>query len=77
MSGEKRIGNQLARVAHRTKTDTSIPPSERNDRWLTPLGIVEALGLFDLDPGDFDAEKLLASGLPGVAFDLRVGDTNT
>lgn len=24
--------------------------SERNDRWLTPLSIIEALGTFDLDP---------------------------
>ena len=44
------MGNQLARVAHRTTTDTSIAPSERNDRWLTPLPIVNALGVFDLDP---------------------------
>lgn len=44
------MGNQLARVAHRTTTRTDLPPSMRNDRWLTPLSIVRALGHFDLDP---------------------------
>lgn len=44
------MGNQLARVAHRTTTKTDLPPGERNDRWLTPLSIVDALGVFDLDP---------------------------
>jgi hypothetical protein len=44
------MGNQLARVAHRTTTRTDLPPNMRNDRWLTPLSIVRALGHFDLDP---------------------------
>lgn len=44
------MGNQIARTAHRTVIDGSKPPSERNDRWLTPLSVVEALGQFDLDP---------------------------
>ena len=43
-------GNQLARTAQRTVIDTSLPPSQRNDRWLTPLTVIEALGEFDLDP---------------------------
>lgn len=44
------MGNQLARVAHRTTSRQDIPPHERNDRWLTPLPIIDALGIFDLDP---------------------------
>jgi hypothetical protein len=44
------MGNQIARTAHRTTTRTDIPPSERNDRWLTPPWIVARLGVFDLDP---------------------------
>ena len=44
------MGNQVARHAHRTKIDSTIDPNERNDRWLTPKHIVEALGPFDLDP---------------------------
>lgn len=44
------MGNQIARTAHRTVIDTSLPPNERNDRWLTPPTIVESLGEFDLDP---------------------------
>ena len=44
------MGNQIARHAHRTKIDSTVPPSERNDRYLTPAHIVEALGPFDLDP---------------------------
>ena len=44
------MGNQVARHAHRTKIDSTIDPNERNDRWLTPKYIVEALGPFDLDP---------------------------
>lgn len=50
------LGNQVARTAHRTSSSRVIPPAERNDRWLTPLPIVEALtsgvGVrgFDLDP---------------------------
>jgi hypothetical protein len=44
------MGNQLARVAHRTTTRTDLPPNMRNDRWLTPLPIIRALGDFDLDP---------------------------
>lgn len=43
-------GNQIARVACRTVIDTNLPPSQRNDRWLTPPNVVEALGRFDLDP---------------------------
>lgn len=41
---------QVARTACRTIIDTSLPPSKRNDRWLTPTTVVEALGSFDLDP---------------------------
>lgn len=48
------MGNMAARVAVRTSTkaDRFDPSffSKRNDRWLTPLPIVEALGAFDLDP---------------------------
>lgn len=44
------MGNQIARTAHRTIIDTTIPPHKRNDRWLTPTTVVEALGRFDLDP---------------------------
>ena len=44
------MGNQIARTAHRTIITSTVPPSERNDRWLTPSHIVEALGEFDLDP---------------------------
>ena len=44
------MGNQIARTAHRTVIDTSVPPSRRNDRWLTPLTVIDALGRFDLDP---------------------------
>ena len=44
------MGNQVARTAHRTIIDVSKPPSQRNDRWLTPPAVVEALGKFDLDP---------------------------
>lgn len=44
------MGNQIARTACRTVIDTSLPPNERNDRWLTPPTIVESLGVFDLDP---------------------------
>jgi hypothetical protein len=43
-------GNQIARTAQRTVIDLSVPPSKRNDRWLTPPEVVEALGEFDLDP---------------------------
>lgn len=43
-------GNQVARHAHRTKIEPSAEPNKRNDRWLTPPDIVEALGPFDLDP---------------------------
>lgn len=43
-------GNQIARTAGRTVIDTTLPPSKRNDRWLTPPTLVEALGSFDLDP---------------------------
>ena len=44
------MGNQLARTAHRTVINSSLPPNQRNDRWLTPLEVVQALGEFDLDP---------------------------
>jgi len=48
------VGNAVARLAARTSTkgDPFNPRmfAERNDRWLTPLGIIEALGTFDLDP---------------------------
>lgn len=44
------MGNQHARTAHRTVIDPLVPPSQRNDRWLTPRNIVDALGPFDLDP---------------------------
>lgn len=48
------MGNANARTAGRTSTkaDPFNPAmfAERNDRWLTPLGIIEALGTFDLDP---------------------------
>lgn len=43
-------GNQVARTAHRTIIDTTVDPSQRNDRWLTPPDVVLALGSFDLDP---------------------------
>lgn len=48
------MGNQRARNAARTSTkaDPFDPSffSKRNDRWLTPLSIIEDLGPFDLDP---------------------------
>lgn len=44
------MGNQFARTAGRTFIDTSVEPSKRNDRWLTPREVVDALGVFDLDP---------------------------
>ena len=44
------MGNQIARTASRTKIDLDLPPSQRNDRFLTPKHIVDALGKFDLDP---------------------------
>jgi len=48
------MGNQLARTAQRTSTtsDRFDPDffANRNDRWLTPLEVVRALGTFDLDP---------------------------
>jgi hypothetical protein len=43
-------GNQVARTAQRTIIDTTVDPSQRNDRWLTPPDVVKALGVFDLDP---------------------------
>jgi hypothetical protein len=43
-------GNQIARTAQRTVIDAAVPFADRNDRWLTPPDIVEALGPFDLDP---------------------------
>jgi len=44
------MGNQIARTAGRTVIDPNLPPEQRNDRWLTPPAVVEALGAFDLDP---------------------------
>lgn len=44
------MGNQIARTAQRTIIDSTIDPAQRNDRWLTPPTVVEALGTFDLDP---------------------------
>ena len=44
------MGNQIARTAQRTVIDTSLPPELRNDRWLTPISVVDVLGTFDLDP---------------------------
>lgn len=44
------MGNQIARTAHRTVIDPTVDPSKRNDRWLTPLDVIRALGDFDLDP---------------------------
>ncbi len=44
------MGDQLARTAGRTVIDLALPPDLRNDRWLTPPAVVEALGRFDLDP---------------------------
>lgn len=43
-------GNQIERTRYKTTTRKDIPPAERNDRWLTPDWIVDALGVFDLDP---------------------------
>jgi hypothetical protein len=47
-------GNQRARTAGRTSTKadpfSSTAFADRNDRWLTPLPIIAALGTFDLDP---------------------------
>ena len=66
------MGNQVARHAHRTKIDSTADPNERNDRWLTPKHIVEALGPFDLDPcgapGHILAERtyLLENGDDGL-----------
>ena len=44
------MGNQQARTACRTNILPGQGPAERNDRYLTPKHIVEALGEFDLDP---------------------------
>ena len=44
------MGNQIARTACRTNILPGQGPAERNDRYLTPKHIVEALGPFDLDP---------------------------
>lgn len=52
------MGNQIARTAHRTIIDSSKPPSQRNDRWLTPVEVVKALGKFDLDPCGAPNHKL-------------------
>ena len=52
------MGNQLSRTACRTIIDPSLPPNKRNDRWLTPKHIVEALGEFDLDPCGAPGHKL-------------------
>jgi hypothetical protein len=48
------MGNQIARHAVRTSTTadrfTDDVFATRNDRWLTPLDVIRALGRFDLDP---------------------------
>jgi hypothetical protein len=48
------VGNQTMRRAQRTSTKSDKFDADfyagRNDRWLTPLDIVRALGTFDLDP---------------------------
>jgi len=48
------VGNQIARTAGKTSTkgDPFDPDlyANRNDRWLTPLTLIRALGTFDLDP---------------------------
>lgn len=44
------MGNQIARTAHRTIQDLGVEPAKRNDRWLTPLSVIQSLGAFDLDP---------------------------
>lgn len=48
------MGNQTMRRAQRTSTESDKFDNDfwagRNDRWLTPLDIVRALGRFDLDP---------------------------
>jgi hypothetical protein len=43
-------GNQVARTATKTTRRSDIPPSERNDRHLTPIWMIGKLGVFDLDP---------------------------
>src|SRR5690606_21888036 len=63
------MGNQVARTAGRTTSNKVIPPHERNDRWLTPKPIIDALTTdigfrrFDLDPcgapGHDTAERIL------------------
>jgi hypothetical protein len=55
------MGNQLARTAHRTVVNSNLPPNQRNDRWLTPLNVVQALGKFDLDPCGAPEHKLAAN----------------
>ena len=67
------MGNQQARRAQRTSTISSKFSTEffatRNDRWLTPLDIVNALGQFDLDPcgapGHATAETIWTPELVG------------
>ena len=48
------MGNQLARTAQKTSTTSDRFDvgffAKRNDRWLTPLEVINALGEFDLDP---------------------------
>lgn len=73
------MGNQVARTAGRTTSNKVIPPKDRNDRWLTPLPIIEALTTdigyprFDLDPcgapGHLTAKHVytLEDGLDGLA----------
>lgn len=75
------MGNQVARTAQRTTSNKVIPPKERNDRWLTPLPIIEALTTeigfprFDLDPcgapGHDTAQRtfLLENGDDGLRDD--------
>jgi hypothetical protein len=52
------MGNQIARTSHRTIVNSNLPPSQRNDRWLTPLEVVQVLGKFDLDPCGAPNHKL-------------------
>ena len=54
------MGNQIARTAGRTIIDSTVPPSKRNDRWLTPPEVVRALGAFDLDPCGAPGHELAA-----------------
>lgn len=54
LAGRRLMGNIQAAQAGRTSTkgDPFDPNvfANRNDRWLTPIAIIRALGTFDLDP---------------------------